>query len=380
MTEKKPISARPAIGRVETRAIPAREVNAALRGRDRDRAREGAAGRNSVTEDVVGVTELSAVGTATDRPPAPEERPSSEIQRVTRLVAELAGATPGVEGPTVHALLRYGDTALVELTNAFPGAVWFNRQQTATRLPKGRGVSGVASALVEFGAPAVPHVHRLLADPDPDKRYFALLVGAELDADDFPERAVSLVCDPDAGVSNIAILAIKAHTGRESRTRAMQQLYERLAQPSPPVVPLLRAFGVLRDPGCVPHVAGLLEHPHAPVVEAAERILRAVTARDLGRKPARWRTWYKRRAHKTRSEWLLDAARSFRLAERTLAAEELQQLTGETYDFVPSGGWRARRSAIALFRAHLATLDDAASRERGAREQGAGRGARGVVR
>ena len=34
MTEKKPISARPAIGRVETRAIPAREVNAALRERD----------------------------------------------------------------------------------------------------------------------------------------------------------------------------------------------------------------------------------------------------------------------------------------------------------------------------------------------------------
>lgn len=321
----------------------------------------------------MGVTGLSAVGTATDRPPAPEDRPSSEIERVTRLVAELTGATPGLEGPTIHALLRYGAAALPELVQVFPGAVWFNRQQTATRLPKGRGVSGVASALVEFGAKALPHVLPLLRHPDADKRYFALLVCAEIDPDDLPEHVASLVCDPDPGVSNIAILAMRAHANPHSRVRATASLYALLTQPSPPVVPLLRTFGVLRDPGCVPHVAELLVHPDPNIVAAAERILRAVTARDLGRKPARWRTWYKRRAARSRGEWLLEAARSFRVAERTLAAEELAQLTGETYDYSPSAGWRARRSALALYRAHLAQMADEVPRESGVVERRGGR-------
>lgn len=326
-----------------------------------------------MTEDVVGVTGLSAVGSATERPPAPGDRVSSEVERVTRLVAELAGATPGLEGPTIHALLRYGETALPELSQVFPGAVWFNRQQTATRLPKGRGVSGIASALVDFGAPALPHLAPLLAGPDADKRYFALLVCAEIAPDNLPERVAPLVYDPDPGVSNIAILAIKAHVDDGSRQRAMAQLYPLLAHPNPPIMPLLRTFGVLRDPGCVPHVAGLLQHPEPAVVDATERILRAVTARDLGRKPARWRTWHKRRASRTRGEWLLEAAGSLRVAERALAAEELLQLTGETYDFAPTGSWRARRAAIALFRAHLATLADKAARDSGV-PAGAGRG------
>src|SRR5690606_30074211 len=105
---------------------------------------------------------------ATERPPSPDRPPPRETDRIKRSVVELAEAVPGLEGPLVHGLLRHGEPALEALVKAFPGAPWFNRQQTATRLPKGRGVSGVAAALVEFGAPAVPHVRRLLQHADAD--------------------------------------------------------------------------------------------------------------------------------------------------------------------------------------------------------------------
>lgn len=369
MSEKKRISNGPVIARVETRAVPAREVRADPRAdRVRRQDRDSHSGRHAVTEDVVGVTSLSALRSETERPPSNPSL-SSEGDRIARLVAELGEATPGLEGPPVSALLRFGEGALHALSAAFPGTVWFNRQQTATRLPKGRGVSGIAAGLVEFGARALPHVYRLLEDPDADKRYFALLVCAELGPEDLPERVVRLVCDPDAGVSNIAILAIKAHGGVPSTRRALEQLYGFLQHPNPPIVPLLRTFGVLRDPGCVPHVAGLLDHPNPQLVEAAERVLRAITARDLGRKPKRWLAWHKRHARKTRAEWLLAAARSLRVVERALAAEELQQLTGETCGFDPSGGWRARRQALTRYRAQLAASGDLAPRDSGVVER-----------
>lgn len=372
--DEKPPPSRPVIGRVETRAVPARELGVDIKlDRSGTRQRESHSGRNAVTEDVVGVTAMSAVGTATERPPAPVSRVSTEIDRITRLVVELAVATPGAEGPAVQGLLRYGEPALAMLVSAFPGSVWFNRQQTATRLPKGRGVSGVASALVEFGAQAVPHVERLLRHPSPDTRYFALLVFAELDPENLPEHAAPLVADPDPGVSNIAILAMRAHRGLRSRKRAMEALYQSLGDADPPFVALLRTFGVLRDPGCVPHVAAVLQHPDPSLAQAAERVLQAITARDLGPKPARWRAWYKRRQKRTRTEWLLEAARSLRVKERTLAAEELKQLTGESFGFEPSGSWRERRRAVAAYRAHFERQAKEAPRESGEVERGSRR-------
>ncbi len=370
MDEKRRPS-RPVIGRVETRAVPARELGVDITAdRSSPRNRDSLSGRNAVTEDFVGVTGLSAVGSATERPPAPKGRTSTEIDRITRLVVELSVATPGAEGPAVQGLLRFGEPALVELVRAFPGSVWFNRQQTATRLPKGRGVSGVASALVDFGALAVPHVERLLRDPDADIRYFALLVFAELDPENLPEHAAPLVGDADPGVSNIAILAMRAHRGLLSRKRAMAALYGSLNEADPPIVALLRTFGVLRDPGCVPHIATLLQHADPSVVQSTERVLQAITARDLGQKPARWRSWYKRREKRTRTEWLLEAARSLRVKERTLAAEELKQLTGETFGFVPNGGWRERRRALAAYRAHFERQAAELPRESGEVERG----------
>lgn len=371
--DEKRRSSRPVIGRVETRAVPARELGVdvtADRSSTRNREREGQSGRNAVTADFVGVTGLSAVGTATERPPAPAGRVSTEIDWIARLVTELSTSTPGAEGPAVQSLLRFGEAALVALVQAFPGVVWFNRQQTATRLPKGRGVSGVASALVEFGPAAIPHVERLLRDSNPDIRYFALLVFAELDAENLPEHSAPLVGDPDPGVANLAILAMRAHRGLLSRKRAMMALYDSLNDPDPPIVALLRTFGVLRDPGCVPHIAGVLQHPDPNLVQATERVLQAITGRDLGTKPARWRTWYKRREKRTRTEWLLEAARSLRVKERTLAADELKQLTGETFGFLPNGSWRERRRAVAAYRAHFERLAAEEPRESGEVERG----------
>jgi hypothetical protein len=343
------------VGRVETRAVPARELRPDARAAAAPRAqRSSLAGRNPVAEDFVGVTDMDAVGSATDRPPAPTTALSTESDRIRRLVDELSVATPGAEGPSVQALLRFGEPAVRELVRAFPGAVWFNRHETATRLPKGRGVSGVAAALVEFGALAVPHVEGLLRDRDADTRHLALLVLAELGTPQLPERAAPLVVDPDSGVSNIAILTIQAHRNLPSRALAMEQLYHYVNVPNPPIAALLRTFFVLRDPGCVPHIADVLQHTDAKLVEATERVLRALTGRDLGAKPARWLAWYQRHAHLSRTEWLLSAASSWRVKERTLAAEELQLLSGETFGFAPDGGWLARRRAVAAYRAHFA--------------------------
>jgi hypothetical protein len=125
-------------------------------------------------------------------------------------------------------------------------------------------------------------VERLLRDPDADIRYFALLVFCRAGPENLPEHAAPLVGDADPGVSNIAILAMRAHRGLLSRKRAMAALYGSLNEADPPIVALLRTFGVLRDPGCVPHIAALLQHPDPSVVQSTERVLQAITARDLG--------------------------------------------------------------------------------------------------
>jgi hypothetical protein len=59
--------------------------------------------------------------------------------------------------------------------------------------------------------------------------------------------------------------------------------------------------------------------------------------------------------------------------ERTLAAEELKQLTGETFGFVPNGGWRERRRALAAYRAHFERQAAEEPRESGEIERGSRR-------
>ncbi len=295
------------------------------------------------------VGELTAVGSA-PRAPLPTLEPPDFLARVRSMVIRLGMHGPNEDAPDHGALLAMGEEVLPVLRDFFPGRLWFNRWEPHVQAPAGSSVSGLCKTLVAFGEPAVPYVAELLKSDDPETRYYASLIAAELPHPRLLEPLATALFDDDQGVSRSALYALEVFDEQEGIEVLKESLRElAVASDSDQRSRLLaiRALAVLRDEGCVEALIPALAE-HGVIGEAAWRVLRMLTAQDFGDRTSDWRAWFLANRTRSRVEWLIDGLDHPDAEVRSIASRDLVRASGHDFGF----------------KTHMTSIDRTAIRER----------------
>ncbi|MFZ1866389.1 MAG: hypothetical protein WAU39_19375 [Polyangiales bacterium] len=324
---------------------PDRELGRAFRRWTGIPPARGDAGRDAAMKFLVehlNVGDLTAVGT-TPRASLPPIDPPDFAERVETMVTRLGMHGPNEEAPDHSALLALGDDVLPVLRDLFPGRLWFNRWEPHVQPPRGRSVSGLCRTLVAFGEVAVPYVVELLKDQDPETRYYATLVAADLPHPLLVEPLAAAMFDDDQGVSRSALHALEAFLAQQG-IESLKASLRALAVASDPDqrsrLLAMRALAVLRDCGCIEVLIPAVAE-RSVLGEAAWRVLRMLTAQDFGTEKDQWQTWFQEHGQRSRTEWLIDSLDHEDAEIRAIASRDLRQASGQDY------GYRAEMSSDA---------------------------------
>lgn len=308
------------------------------------------------------VSELTAVGTA-PRTPAPVIEPPDFSARVQAMVVRLGMHGPNEEAPDHSALLALGDEALPALRDLFPGRLWFNRWEPHVQPPRGRSVSGLCRTMVAFGTPAVPYVGELLKHQDPETRYYATLVAAELPHPLLVEPLAATLFDEDQGVSRSALYALEAfqeQDGVEELKESLRALALATDTDQRSRLLAMRALAVLRDEQAIEVLIPAISQPSV-LGEAAWRVLRMLTAQDFGIDEAEWRAWFDEHAERPRAEWLIDSLDHEDPEIRAIASRDLARIAGKDFGYrvnMPGDDRRTIRERFRLWWAGQAAAED----------------------
>lgn len=276
---------------------------------------------------------LSAVGTAPRSLLPPE--PPDFTARVHSIVTRLGTHGPNEESPDHAALLAMGEDVLPVLTDRFPGRLWFNRWEPHVKPPPGHSVSALCRTFVAFGDAAAPYIAELLKSDEPEIRYYAALVAAELPHPTVIEPLAAAMFDDDQGVSRSALFALKVFHDQEGVEGLKESLRAlALASDSDQRSRLLaiRALAVLRDEGSIEVLISALSE-RSVLGEAAWRVLRMLTAQDLGTDETQWSEWLSRNRERSRIEWLIDSLDHDDPEVRAIASLDLVRASAQDYGY-----------------------------------------------
>ncbi len=320
-------------------------------------------GRTRPSEERVAPTELTALGTATEPPPA--ARPGlSPVERAWRVVIGLRSCGPNDEGAAVQRLLSLDKAGLDAVVRDFPGLLWFHRNLAHRKVPAGRDTSPLARALVAFGEAAVPSVADLVEDPDANRRYYAILVAADLlesgQLGDHGRRCLADALfhrfeDTDVGVRDVALQGLLT-LGDDPAIAAIVRELRRRALTLGPIGPrllALRALGVLRATAAIDDLIRLLGDTTREVQVAARKVLRVLVVDDLGHETKRWVAWRRKNSENDREGWLLAGLLHGEESIAALAGRELARITGEDLGFAPDLAKVDKKTIRAAYAARL---------------------------
>lgn len=305
--------------------------------------------RERGAEDAKARARLSLVEASADVPSVIIDMGES----VDSLVDLLLEAPPGDEPAQIAELLHIGESALPVLMQRFPGPLWFDRQRPFKRRPRGRDVSAVACAIVAFGEAAAPYLVSLLGGSDPDRVYYALMVASELTHNDLVDPVARRVLDRDDALRLLALEVLRGYAALpqyEIVLRALAELSERPGKDARRQRLAVEALGELRDPRSLRTLLARLSDRDAQVAEAALRALVVLTGQDFGLAPRKWETWAEGWGRAHRVEWLIESLLHGDEAVRTLAGEELKQLTQQYFGYHPALPRRDRELAQRKYR------------------------------
>jgi hypothetical protein len=301
------------------------------------------------------VGELTAVGSA-PRAPAPLVEPPDLAARVRAMVLRLGTHGPNEEAPDHSALLAIGEDALPALRDLFPGRLWFNRWEPHVRPPRGRSVSGLCRTLVAFGEPAIPYVIALLKAEDPEIRYYATLVAADLPHPRLVEPLAATLFDDDQGVSRSALYALEAfrdQDGIEELKTSLRAISIAADADQRSRLLAMRALAVLRDVKCIEALFPALAE-RSVLGEAAWRVLRMLTAQDFGTDESSWSAWFAADGARPRVDWLIESLDHEDPEIRAIASRDLVRIAGQSYGYrvnMPADERRAIRERFRLWSA-----------------------------
>jgi hypothetical protein len=305
------------------------------------------------------VGEVTAVGTA-PRTLLPTFEPPDFAARVHNMITRLGMHGPNEEAPDHGALLALGEEVLPILRELFPGRLWFNRWEPHVQPARGSSVSGLCRTLVAFGAAAAPHVGKLLRSDDPETRYYATLVAAELPHPLLVEPLAEALFDDDQGVSRSALHALEgfhAQEGVEGLKESLRALALASDTDQRSRLLAMRALAVLRDEECVEALIAALSE-RSVLGEAAWRVLRMLTAQDFGDRQADWRTWYAENGDRSRVEWLIESLDHDDPEIRAIASLDLVRVSGHDYGYRVNMHREDRRAIRERYRLWWSGRDD----------------------
>jgi HEAT repeats/Type II secretion system (T2SS), protein E, N-terminal domain len=279
---------------------------------------------------------------ASTTPRAPEPRRSVapgaapiEAPDPARLVAALVAGGPAA-APAERALLELGDAALGALFRQFPGPHGVIRADVSSKLPVASEQGPVLRAVVAHGVAAVPRLLAAVGDPDPDRRFCALLCLAEVVHPSAIPSLTALLTDADYPTRMAAIEALRNYRNFPEFSAVWTPLRAAIRDPRASVDArraAAHAAGELRDSGAVTALVATLTERDASLVAAARRALVVLTRQDFGLDVPRWVAWWDTAATRHRVEWLIDALTHSDATVRHEASEELKRLTGQVFGY-----------------------------------------------
>jgi len=183
----------------------------------------------------------------------------------------------------------------------------------------------VLAALAALGSAATRPLLASLADPDPDRRRYAvLLLGGQGDPDALPGIA-NRVFDEDIRVATAARQSLLAAKHRPEMKPLAESLRRELTSGKPSrAIHAARALAGLGDAESVSLLIQLLERGGELGAVAAEALCR-ITLQRLGSDPGRWLAWWQEHRSSPRSRWLLEALTSPDRDMRQVASDELRE-------------------------------------------------------
>ncbi len=279
------------------------------------------------------VGSLSALGSAPRSLLPPE--PPDFTARVHTAVTRLGTYGPNEDAPEHAALIGMGADVLPILTDVFPGRLWFNRWEPHVQPPRGRSVSALCRTFVAFGDAAAPYVAELLKSDEPEIRYYATLVAAELPHPLVIEPLAAALFDDDQGVSRSALYALEVfheQEGVEGLKESLRALAVASDSDQRSRLLAMRALAVLRDEGCVDVLIPILS-AHSVLGEAAWRVLRMLTAQDFAAAEADWSAWYTGNRDRPRVEWLIDSLDHDEPEIRAIASRDLARESAQDFGY-----------------------------------------------
>lgn len=256
----------------------------------------------------------------------------AEAERIVREAAQ----TGQLAERSIAALLALGERALDAVFKHFPGPHELVRGELGAKLPAMSDSGPLLRLVVTFRHAAVPRLIETLDDPDPDRRYCALLCLGEVAHPSAISRLIPALLAGETSTRDAALTVLKSYrrfTEFSSVGRSLRTLLRDVRAPTDQRVHAARALAEFRDIDSVPVLIASLADPDNTVVTAVHRALVDITRQDFGNGVTSWSDWWQHAQHRHRIEWLIDALLSTDAALRHEASEELKKLTGQFFGY-----------------------------------------------
>lgn len=243
----------------------------------------------------------------------------------------------GVSGETAAAeLVAIGERALDAIFRRFPGPNTIVRADVSAKLPTASTSGPVLRVVVALRDLAVPRLLATLVDPDPDRRFCALLCLAEVVHPSALPHLSPLLTDPDYPTRMAAIEVLRGYRRLPEFSTVGATLRAVIRDPRASADvrrAAAHAAGELRDSDAVTALVATLSERDPSVVAAAHRALVVLARQDFGTDATRWIEWWHKASARHRVEWLIDALNHADATIRHEAGEELKKLTGQFFGY-----------------------------------------------
>ncbi len=299
-----------------------------------------------------------SVAIAPHRPPSAHAGARSELPSVIVDVDQEFGAmvdrviVHGADDAAEAELLRQGHHAMPAIMSRFPGPTVADRSRAEEGTMRVAECGPLLRLVAGQRRVAVPFVLPLVADTDPERRYWATLLITELAYPETIDALVPRLFDPDPSVRRVARLAARA-VGDVAPDALMERLGKHFHDPAAPPsrrLEMIDALGELRERLGVPILVEALGDADDEVIAAARRALMVITRQDFARDAKKWNAWWAVNAARHRIEWLIDALMHEVPAVRRAAGDELKAITKEYFGYYDDLPKRERERAQQRYR------------------------------
>ncbi len=282
--------------------------------------------------------------------PARLQQEQTNVEEIIALIDQLEHLSIQQDSLDVHsaqALRNFGDQTLEVLHFQFPGIITYREMEDPMRSPPPSEHGPLLRFIVEWGLPVVSVLMDLLDSDNPQVRFYATYLFAEIRFPDILFRIAEKLFDPEPSVREIGAKVILSYEGHREYGEITSNLRGYLSHPDTNMqLNTIEALGRLRDKFSIEPMLALLPGAPAPVGRNLTLALKLITLRDFGNHTDRWQSWWVLNSPRHRILWLIEALRHSDVDLRTDAIFELKRIVGDSFGYHPEASPEDRESSV----------------------------------